>query len=52
MIAAQDVPYEVANMTPNKDVWFQICLSAAMTEATTWSISNPGCTVNQLESEA
>jgi hypothetical protein len=49
--AAEEQVYGAANMTPDKCVEFQICLSNALTEATTWSIANTDCIANLLERE-
>jgi hypothetical protein len=38
-------------MTADKCVPFQVCLSDAGIEATTWSIADIDCIVNQLEGE-
>jgi hypothetical protein len=38
-------------MTANKSVQFQVCLSNAEIEATTWSIADMDHVVNQLERE-
>jgi len=50
-IAAQEDMYRGANMTPNKHVEFQIRLSDAETENTTWSIADPDRVANQLLTE-
>jgi len=38
--AAEDEVYGVANMTADKQLQFQICLSDAETDATTWSLAD------------
>jgi len=50
-IAAEEEVYGVANMTSDKHVEFQIHLSDAETQATTWSITDMDHIVNQLERE-
>jgi hypothetical protein len=50
-IAAEDEAYGAANMTANKRLQFQICLSDAETEATTCSLADTECVTNQLERE-
>ena len=49
--AAEDVAFRAVNMTADKQVQFQICLSDAGIEAGTWSIAHTDCVVNQLESQ-
>jgi hypothetical protein len=49
--AAEDEAYRVANMTPNKRLQFQICISDAETVATTWSLADTVRVTNQLERE-
>jgi len=49
--AAEDEAYGAANMTANKRLQFQIHLSAAETEATTWSLADMERVTNQLERE-
>jgi len=48
---AEDKAYGAANMTANKQLWVQICLSDAETEATTWSLADTERVTNQLQSE-
>jgi len=50
--AAQGEVYGAANLTAEKHVEYQVCLSDAETEATTWSIADMDHIVNQLESES
>jgi len=49
--AAEDKAYCAANMTTNKRLQFQIRLSDAETEATTWSLADTERVTNQLERE-
>jgi len=49
--AAEEEAYGAENMTADKHVQFQVCLSDAWIEATTWSIADTDCIVNQLEGE-
>jgi len=49
--ATQDQAYRAANMTANKRLQFQIRLSDAETEATTWSLADMEQVTNQLERE-
>jgi len=49
--AAEDEAYGAANMTSNKRHQFQIYLSDAETEATTWSLADTERVTNQLERE-
>jgi hypothetical protein len=49
--AAEDKAYGAANMTPDKRLQYQICLSDAETEATTWSLAHTERVTNQLERE-
>jgi len=49
--AAKEEVYGVGNITADKCVEFQRCLSGAETEATTWSITDTDCIVSQLEIE-
>jgi len=49
--APEEAVYEAVNMTANKRVEFQVRLSDAETEATTWSIADKDCIANQLERE-
>jgi hypothetical protein len=46
---AEEEAYGVVNMTANKPVQFQVCLSDADIEATTCSITDTDRVVNQLE---
>jgi hypothetical protein len=46
---AEDVAYGVANTTGDKRLQFQIRLSDAETEATTWSWADTEWVTNQLE---
>ena len=48
---AEEEAYGAVNMTADKHVHFQVCLSDAEIEATTWSISDTDRVVNQLERE-
>jgi hypothetical protein len=48
--AAEEV-YGAVNIAVNNHVEFQICLSDAETEATTWSIADTDHIVNKLERE-
>jgi len=50
-IAAKEEVYGAVNMTAPKHVEFQVRLSDAETEATTWSIADMHCIVSQLERE-
>jgi len=50
-IAAEDKAYGAANMTADKRLQFQIHLSDAATEATTWSLADTERVTNQLERE-
>jgi len=47
--AAEDEAYRAVNMTTDKRVQFQVCLSDAEIEATTWSITETDHVVNQVE---
>jgi len=47
--AGQDVVYEVATLTTDKQMEFQVDLSNAETAAIAWSIADTDCIVNQLE---
>jgi len=47
--AAEEEAYGAVNMTADKRVQFEVCLSDADMEATTWSIADTDCVVNQLE---
>jgi len=49
--AAEEEVYGAVNMTLNKRVEFQVRLSDAETEATTWSLADIDCIVSQLERE-
>jgi len=49
--AAEEDAYREVNMTANKCVQCQICLSDGEIEATTGSIADTDYTVNQLEME-
>jgi len=49
--AAEEEAYGAVNMTANKCVQFQVCLSDADIEPTTWSIADMDCIVNQLKRE-
>jgi hypothetical protein len=49
--AAEDEAYGAANMTADKRLQFQIRLSDAETEATTWSLADTERVTNQLERE-
>jgi len=49
--AAAEDAYRAVNLTTNKRVQFQVCLSNAGIEATTGSIADPDHVVNQLERE-
>jgi len=49
--ATKDEAYRAANMTADKCMQFQIRLSAAATEATTWSLADMERVSNQLERE-
>jgi len=49
--AAEDEAYGAANMTADKRLSFQICLSDAEMEATTWTLADTARVTNQLESE-
>jgi len=48
---AEEEVYGAVNMTADKPVELQLCLSDAGTEATTWSIADIECIVIQLERE-
>jgi len=48
---AEKEAYGAVNMTADKRVQFQVCLSDGEIEATTWSIADMDCNVNQLERE-
>jgi hypothetical protein len=47
--AAEEVAYWAENMTANQRLQFQVCLSDAEIEATTWSIADTDRAVNQLK---
>jgi len=49
--AAEEEAYGTVNMTADKRVQFQVCLSDAEIEAATWSITDSNRVVNQLERE-
>jgi len=49
--AAEEQVYGVVNMTPNKNVEFQVHLSDGKTEATTWSIADTDRIWSPLERE-
>jgi hypothetical protein len=49
--ATEDGAYGAANMTANKRLQFEACLSAAETEATTWILADMDGVTNQLERE-
>jgi hypothetical protein len=49
--AAEDELYGVANMTADKRLQFQICLSDAETDASTWSLADTERLTLQLERE-
>jgi len=49
--AAEEGAYGAVNMTADKRVQFQVCLSDAEIGATTWSIADADRVVNQLERE-
>jgi len=49
--AAEEEAYGAVNMTTNKHVQFQVCLTNAEIEATTCCITNTDCIVNQLDRE-
>jgi hypothetical protein len=44
--AAEDEVYGAANMTADKRLQFEICLSEAKTDATTWSLAHTECVTN------
>ena len=46
--AADEEAYGAVNMTADKRVAFQVCLSDAEIKPTTWSIADTDCIVNQL----
>ena len=46
---AEDEAYGAVNITANERVQFQVCLSNAEIEATTWCITDTDRVVNQLE---
>jgi len=46
--ASKDEPNGGANMTPDKQLQFQIHLSNAWTEAVTWSIAHSELVTNQM----
>jgi hypothetical protein len=50
-IAAEEEAYRAVNMTANKHWQFQVCLSDADIEATTWKIADMDHIVNYLEIE-
>jgi hypothetical protein len=47
--AAEAEAYGAANMTADKRPQFEICLSDAETEVTTWSLAHTECVTNQRE---
>jgi len=47
--AAESQAYGAANRTPDKRLQFQICLSDAEPEPTTWSFADPEPVMNQLD---
>ena len=47
--AAEEEAYWAVNMTADKRVQFQVCLSDAEIEATIWNIADMDHVVNQLE---
>ena len=49
--AADEEAYGADTMTTNKHVQFQVCLSDAEIEATTWSVADMDRVVNQLKRE-
>ena len=49
--AAAEEAYGAVNITADKRVQFQLCLSNAEIEATTWSMADMDRVVNQLERE-
>jgi len=49
--AGKEKVYGAANMTADKRVEFQVCLSDAATEATTWNLPDIDRIVRQLERE-
>jgi len=49
--AGEEEAYGAVNMTADKRVQCVVCLSDAEIEATTWSIADTDCVVNQLERE-
>jgi len=49
--AAEEEAYGAVNMTGDKSVQFQVYLSDAEIEATTWSSADTDRVVNQLERE-
>ena len=49
--AAEEEVYGAVNMTTDKCVQFQVCLSDAQTEATTWSMADTDHIVSQVERE-
>jgi hypothetical protein len=49
---AEDEVYGGGNMTPDRRLRFQIRLSYAETEATTWSMADTERVTNQLERES
>ena len=48
MTAAEEKAYRAVNMTADEPVQFQVCLSGAEIQATTWSITDMDRIVNQL----
>jgi len=46
---AKDKPYGVANMTDDKSLQLQICLSDSESAARTWSLADTERVANQLE---
>jgi hypothetical protein len=49
--ATEDEAYGAANITADKQMQFQICLSNAVTEAATWSMAVMERVTNQLGRE-
>jgi len=49
--ASEEEAYWAVNMITDKHVQFQVCLSNAEIEATTWSIANTDRVMNQLKRE-
>jgi hypothetical protein len=49
--ATKDKAYGAANMTADEQLPFQICLSEAESDATTWSLADTEPVTNQMERE-